>query len=244
MKLVRRPLRVLPALMAGAMLLAAPGVAAAEQGPDVSSWQHTNGTMINWFQVRGAGQQFAMVKATEGLNYVNPYFVQDSLLMRAAGVARGTYHYADPSLPAAAQAAFYSAVVLGQNGPLDLPPVIDFENAAGQSPAQLIAWLHQYLDTVQALTGRQPIIYTYPTFWRNAMANTTQFSNYPLWIASYNGQNNPGPLPGGWTNWTFWQYTDSGRLPGVSGPVDLNSYSGAQGPFAQYAHAGITGSGS
>ena len=41
--------------------------AAAENGPDVSSWQHIDGTAINWFAVRGAGHQFAMLKATEGL---------------------------------------------------------------------------------------------------------------------------------------------------------------------------------
>ena len=44
--------------------------------------------MIDWFAVRAAGHRFAMVKATEGLDYINPYFVPDSLLIRAAGLAR------------------------------------------------------------------------------------------------------------------------------------------------------------
>ena len=111
-----------------------PTAGAAPRGPDVSSWQHVDGRLIDWFAVKRAGCDFAMVKATEGLNYVNPYFVPDSVLMRAAGVARGTYHYARPNLPPEPQAALYAAVVLGQNGPLDLPPVLDLEDAGSLRP--------------------------------------------------------------------------------------------------------------
>src|SRR5690606_21143416 len=100
-----------------------------------------------------------------------------------------------------------------------------------------------YLRTVEALTGRVPIIYTYPNFWRTAMADSNQFHRYPLWIADYRG--NPAPeVPGGWSTWTFWQTTDSGRVPGIHGNTDLNVYSGAQGDLAGSANrSGWTGSG-
>ncbi|GAA2066465.1 hypothetical protein GCM10009722_30980 [Williamsia deligens] len=209
--------------------------AQAETGPDVSSWQHPGNALVDWFAVKRSGQDFAMVKATEGLSYVNPWFVPDSVGMRLADVARGTYHYADPSLPAAPQAALFAAVTLGINGYGDLPPVLDLEKSGGLPPSALIAWTHQYLDTVSALTGRTPIIYTYPAFWRTAMANTTQFTRYPLWIADFTGRSAPGPLPGGWTSWTFWQFTDSALIPGVPGRVDKNVYSRAQGPLGPYA---------
>ncbi|MGW0252289.1 glycoside hydrolase family 25 protein [Nocardia goodfellowii] len=222
-------------LTALAGILTAPPAAAAPQGPDVSSWQHPNKMLIDWFAVRRSGYEFAMVKATEGLNYVNPHFVSDSVLMRMAGVARGTYHYAHPELPPEAQAALYSTVVLGQNGPLDLPPVLDLETTGGLSPDQLIDWTQRYLNTVQAMTGRVPIIYTYPNFWKTAMADTNRFTRYPLWIADYRG--NPEPeVPGGWPAWTFWQTTDSGVIPGIPAPVDLNVYSGTQGDLAHFAN--------
>lgn len=239
----RRRGTIVAAVTAAVVVLTGAGAthAAAVTGPDVSSWQHPGGALINWGAIKAAGQSFAMVKATEGLDYVNPFFVPDVLAMRAAGVATGTYHYADVTLPAAPQAAFFSAMTFGQHGPMDLPPVIDFENAKGQSPAQLKSWLHQYLDAVQSLTGKTPIIYTYQNFWRNQMANTTDFANYPLWIADYNGGTAPGPLPGGWKNWTFWQYTDSAHLPGVQGNVDLNKYNTALGSFADYISSpGVT----
>ncbi len=223
-------------LLAGALVCGLPAVASANpQGPDVSSWQHIDGTGINWHKVRQSGHAFAMVKATEGLNYVNPFFVQDCVVMRVAGVARGAYHYADVRLSPEAQAAYYSTVVLGINGPGDMPPVLDLEDSRGLPPAQLIDWTHRYLNTVQALTGRQPIIYTYPTFWRTAMADTHEFNHYPLWIADYNGKDAPGPLPGGWSHWMFWQYTDNGRIAGIDAPTDINHYSGSGGDIRQLA---------
>ncbi|NLE82545.1 MAG: glycoside hydrolase [Rhodococcus sp.] len=230
--------RIAAVLLACGVAVATPGLAQAEpvRGPDVASWQHPGGAPIDWFAVRSSGHEFGMVKATESLNYINPYFIEDSLAMRVAGMARSAYHYADPTQSPEAQAAFFSTVVLGLNGPSDLPPVLDLEHSGGLAPAQLIDWTHRYLNTVRALTGRQPIIYTYPNFWRTAMANTHEFSHYPLWIADYNGRNAPGPLPGGWTHWTFWQYTSTGRIPGVNAPIDLNVYSGAQGDFNRYAN--------
>jgi len=226
----------LSAITVGSILAATstgPAVA-APSGPDVSSWQHVDGRFIDWFAVKRAGHDFAMVKATEGLNYINPYFVPDSILMRTAGVARGTYHYARPNLAPEPQAALYAAVVLGQNGPMDLPPVLDMENAGGLNPAGLIDWTHRYLNTVQALTGRMPIIYTYPNFWKTAMADTNEFARYPLWIADYRGNDQP-EVPGGWPIWTFWQTTDGASIPGIAGGADVNVYSGAQGDFRSYA---------
>ncbi|WP_280217536.1 glycoside hydrolase family 25 protein [Nocardia neocaledoniensis] len=220
-----------------------PALAHAEpSGPDVSSWQHVDGRMIDWHAVRAAGHQFAMVKATEGLHYVNPYFVPDSILMRTAGVARGTYHFARPELPPEPQAALYAATVLGQNGPLDLPPVLDLETSGGLAPADLINWTERYLATVRALTGRTAIIYTYPHFWKTAMADTSLFTHHPLWIADYSG--NPEPdVPGNWPTWTFWQTTDRGSVPGIGGATDVNRFNATHTDFARFANmSGLFGS--
>ena len=238
---VRRTFVVLPAVAAAGILATSTVVTAEPTGPDVSSWQHVDGRMIDWVAVKASGNNFAMLKATEGLNYVNPFFVPDSVLMRAAGVARGTYHYAHPDLPPEPQAALYAAAVLGQNGPLDMPPVLDLETSGGLPPAGLVDWTHRYLNTVQSLTGRVPVVYTYPKFWRTAMGDSNEFTGYPLWIADYRGNDAP-EVPGGWPTWTFWQTTDSGQVPGIGGASDVNVYSGAQGDFAQFANMPPTGS--
>ncbi|MGW0043264.1 glycoside hydrolase family 25 protein [Rhodococcus sp. NPDC003348] len=234
---IRNVIRFASLLLAGALALGAPALAAAGpvKGPDVASWQHPGGSGIDWFAVRASGHDFAMVKATESLSYVNPYFVQDGIGMRAAGIARGAYHYADPSQSPEAQAAFFAstAAPIVSGG---LPPVLDLEATGGLPPAALADWTRRYLNSVQALTHKQPIIYTYPNFWRTAMANTTEFSNYPLWIADYNGKSQPGPLPGGWTRWTFWQYTSTARIPGVNADIDLNIYGGGLGDLGGFSN--------
>lgn len=217
------------ALTAAALSLAGVSAVHADAGPDVSSWQGGN---INWNAVRDAGNQFAIIKATEGLDYVNPFFVQSSIGVKAAGMFRGTYHYADVRQPAAAQATKYALLTLGNGLPGDLPPVIDFEESKGLGRQDLINWLHEFLNTAQAITGKQPMIYTYPNFWRTAMGNTTEFNMYPLWIADYNGGQGPSlPLPGGWGSWAFWQYTASANIPGIGGGVDRNFYGGVAGPL-------------
>ena len=60
------------------------------------------------------------------------------------------------------------------------------------------------------------------SFW-NALA-TDAFSTYPLWIAEY-GVDQP-KMPEGWTQWHFWQYSDSGQVNGVAGNVDLDVFNG------------------
>ena len=212
------------------------GSAAQVAGPDVASWQHPGGAPVDWNAVRGSGHEFAIVKATEGLDYVNPFQVQDSIGIKTAGMVRGTYHYADVTQPAAAQAQFYALNTLANRLPGDLPPVIDFEDAKGRSTPELVGWLREFLATSEALSGRRPIIYTYPNFWRSAMGNSCEFSSYPLWIADYNGGIGPSqPLPGCWGQWAFWQYTSAARIPGIPGAVDRNYYGGVAGPLAGMA---------
>lgn len=38
---------------------------------------------------------------------------------------------------------------------------------------------------MERLTGRPPIVYSYPYFWQTAMANTSALTGYRLWLASY-----------------------------------------------------------
>ena len=144
-------------------------------------------------------------------------------------MVRGAYHFARPSLPAAAsasdQAHFFISTIGNTRERGDLAPALDLEVNGGLSPSDLITWTQAFVSTVQSLTGRVPIIYSYPSFWRNSMANTTAFTAYPLWLADYTGTSSPNyPLPGGWQAYTFWQYTSSGSVPGIQGNVDVSKY--------------------
>jgi GH25 family lysozyme M1 (1,4-beta-N-acetylmuramidase) len=236
-----RPVRAAAAVITAVVLLA--GAASAEvTGPDVSRWQHPSGAGIDWSAVRGSGHDFTFIKATEGASYTNAYFSADWSAAGRAGLYRGAYHFARPSTgSAAAQARYFAATIGDQSRPQTLPPTLDLEESGGLSPAALVSWTRTFLTTVQQLTGRTPIIYTYPYFWRTAMGGTTAFTTYPLWIASYSS----APPTLGWPKWTFWQYTASGTVRGVpgTGAVDVNRFNGSMADLAALAQSAAAAGG-
>lgn len=231
-------------LVAGPSVEPAAAQAATVEGIDVASFQHPGGAAIDWNAVAASGVRFAIIKATEGpggctgSTYANPWFRGDFTAAGNAGLYRGAYHFARPQLPlstAADQAAQFVAVAGSLRGGRDLPPVLDLEESCGLSPTDLAAWTRTWLSEVARLTGRVPIIYSGPYFWRTAMADTTWFSvnGYRLWLASYAAS--PGALPGGWSAYTMWQYTSTASVPGIVGNVDKNRLGGDESLLARLA---------
>jgi GH25 family lysozyme M1 (1,4-beta-N-acetylmuramidase) len=197
------------------------------KGVDISSWQHLNGATIDWNAVKAAGNAFAVIKATEATTYVNPQFAADKAAAEAAGLVVGAYHYARPALPistAIDQANYFLAHAGNVRAVGQLAPVLDLEQTGGLNPAQLTTWTQTFLRTVEAQTGRTPILYTYRSFWTDKIANTQAFTKYPLWFALYNDNADPGPLPGGWPSWLIWQYDSGGAVNGITGRVDVNAF--------------------
>jgi GH25 family lysozyme M1 (1,4-beta-N-acetylmuramidase) len=232
--------KLVAATAALATLLGA-GIAHADPtGIDVSRWQH--GTSIKWEKVRADGVTFAFIKATEGSNYVNEFFAGDWAGTRRNGIYRGAYHFARPSAGSAARQARYFVSHAGTFGVAgDLPPVLDLESDGGLGVTALKRWTRTWLTTVRELTGRTPIIYTGPSFWESQMGNTTAFRSYPLWIAHYSTSS--PRVPGGWSRWTFWQKSQTGRVDGISGAVDINRFNGTRQQLATLAQAKLSDGG-
>jgi GH25 family lysozyme M1 (1,4-beta-N-acetylmuramidase) len=225
----RAPRRLLAAGVLAALLVPTLSAGAEVLGPDVSSYQHPTGPNdISWSTTKVSGASFAFVKATEGTTYTNPYFAADFAAIKRAGLIRGAYHFARPTsstTTAVAQAAKFVKVAgrMGLAG--DLPPVLDLEVNNNVSPAALIRWTGAYLSEIKRLTGREAIIYTGPYFWKTKMANSTAFTNHPLWAASYTTSKTL-TLFGGWGFYTFWQYTSSATMRGLPGKVDMSRFNG------------------
>ncbi|MCW2601371.1 MAG: hypothetical protein JWM02_3200 [Frankiales bacterium] len=216
----QRPLVLLTLLLVGALLVPSADAAGTPTGPDVSMFQHDTGKPIDWGAVTRSGQRFTFMKATEGSGWVDPWFAREWAAAARAGMVRGAYHYADPSQPADAQAAFVVRTVGSTREKGNLGIALDLESTGGLSPRRLVAWAHAFLDGVERRTGRVPTLYSYPYFWQHAMAGDRSFGVYPLWLARYSAAR-PAPLPG-WTQWTFWQHSSTSRLPGIPGYVDHN----------------------
>ena len=63
-------------------------------------------------------------------------------------------------------------------------------------------------------------------FYTNAYSAASiweaELTRYPLWIADY-GPSEPASI-GRWRSWVGFQYADNGRVPGISGNVDLDRF--------------------
>jgi GH25 family lysozyme M1 (1,4-beta-N-acetylmuramidase) len=221
--------------LAVAVVLGSATAASALTGIDVSRWQHN--PTVNWTKVKADNVSFTFIKATEAANYVNPYFTSDWTNAKNAGVYRGAYHFARPSVGTATKQAEYFVAHAGRfQAAGDLPPVLDLESSGGLGVAKLRNWTANWLQTVKAMTGRTPIIYTGPSFWETAMGNSTAFHAYPLWIAHYTSTQ--PRVPGGWPRWTFWQQSSTGHVSGITGAVDIDRFYGSRAQLAALAQAG------
>ena len=227
------------ALVATVTVTGAGMASAAVIGPDVSSNNHGNGSTLDWGAMHHIGQaSFVFIKATEGGGYTNPAFASDFAAAGQNGLARGAYHFARPSggtqaeisVNAVAEASQFGHAVGTLAGPGNLPPVLDLEDAGTLNSDQLSLWTHIWLDQATKLTGRTPILYTNPGFWKQSMGNSGSFTSYPLWLAHYKV---PTPeLVGGWKTFAFWQFTDSARIAGASSSLDMSLFNGSAADLA------------
>jgi GH25 family lysozyme M1 (1,4-beta-N-acetylmuramidase) len=211
--------------------LSAPPVPAATSstlaGIDVSHWQGT----IDWAKVSGAGMRFAMIKATDGRTYVDPQYATNHAQAKAAGLRTTAYHFAEPDASAGdAVAEADHLVAIAGLGDGDMIPALDLEKTGGLGTTALQSWVASWLSEVTARLGVRPMIYTSPNFWKTYMGDTRSFADAgytTLWIAHW-GVTSPTVPASNWGGhgWTFWQYSDCGSVPGISGCVDLDRYNG------------------
>lgn len=212
-------------------------------GIDVSYWN----SGIDWPKVRAAGQRFVFAKASEGDYYADPTFDDNWRGAKAAGLLRGAYHFFRGNVDPKKQANKFIDYVKSMNDDGELPPVLDLETSDGQTKEKLIARAKTWLDLVEAAFNRKPIIYSGQYFLQDNFSEPgggppLWAKDYPLWLAQYPNQYSPGmqpTLPRGWFKWTFWQYSEKGRVNGINANVDLNLFNGSLEQFYQFAGSEI-----
>ncbi len=192
------------------------------EGIDVSHWQGN----IDWVQVAAAGKSFAIVKATEGVGYKDDKYDRNKAGAMGNGLKFGAYHFARPENDPIREADWFIDNSDYEHGMLI--PTLDLERTGGRGPNGLTNWTKAWLARVNERLGVKPMIYMSPHFWQTNLNNTRWFADNGyevLWIAHWHVAN-PSPPADNWggKGWTFWQYTSDGRVPGISGRVDLNRY--------------------
>jgi lysozyme len=195
-------------------------------GIDVSSYQGN----VDFARVAAAGNGFVFLRLSSGQN-VDTKFQANWQAAKAAGLVRGAYQYFWPGRDPDAQVDVMVQTLKAAGYTRDdLPPVLDLETLDGQPVAAVVAYAQHWLRRVEDELHVRPLVYT-----ANFMSNVTQtyFSSYPLWVANY-GVTCP-LMPTGWTKWVFWQSSDSGRVDGVVGNVDLDTFDGTMADLLAFA---------
>ncbi|KAK7574081.1 hypothetical protein V9T40_011272 [Parthenolecanium corni] len=193
------------------------------EGIDISHYQGN----IDWnvCTPENTGKKFIIHKATEGATYQDPQFIKNWRAMKANGFQVGAYHFlrfgsSEPKAQVDNFIKMLQQVEWDQNTILAL----DLEEVPGSDYSLVASSTEFCAKLIQSITGSYPYIYTRQNFWDAHVSKTLDIvTKCPLWIARWRDKPpSPKELPNGWTKWEIWQYSSEGKVPGITGNVDLN----------------------
>jgi lysozyme len=144
---------------------------------------------------------------------------------------RGAYQSLRPGDDAVEQADLLLSRI-GTLAPGDLPPALHVEVTDGESPATIGQAVEAWAEAVEGATGRRPFIYTNASFW-NSSVSASGSSQYPLWVAHLDVACPNTPAL--WSDWSLWQYSASGAVPGIVGLVDRDVFNGSSTELEELA---------
>lgn len=204
----------------------------AYKGIDVSSH---NGN-INWSQVRNS-VDFVIFRMGYSTT-TDKKFVEYYKGAKAAGLAMGGYWFSYALNVTQALAEADACINLLKQYPLNLPVYYDFEDDTQRWAKQngIIYTKELRTSIVQAFCSRlkskgyQVGVYFNENYLYN-FVNWSTLKKWPLWLAkwvNYSGSRLTGytvdanQVATKWGTADCWQFSDSGKINGISGTVDLN----------------------
>ena len=194
-------------------------------GVDVSAFQGD----IDWEAVKASGIDFAMIRLGyrgygQAGRLVEDEFAQKNLKEATeAGIPIGVYFFSQAlSIDEVNDEIIFMLEILGDYR-LDMPIVLDWEIPGVENPRTknmdartLTDCMLHFCQTMEEL-GFQPMVY-FNWYQSEHLLYLTELEDYPFWLALYQDRMvYPWKIE-------MWQYTDSGRVPGINGNVDINVY--------------------
>ncbi|MCG6151128.1 GH25 family lysozyme [Leptospira bandrabouensis] len=189
------------------------------RGIDVSNHQGK----IEWNQVPKKQISFVYIKATEGGDFKDKSFSYNWNEAKKVGFKVGAYHFFTLCKPGAEQAEnFIQSVPLEMDS---LPPVVDLEFVGNCKDRPKIENVQNeisiFLNKVDTYYKTKAILYLTNEFIEKYLGD--QLFNHPIWIRNiFLHPNTFSSL-----DWMIWQYKNTARIDGISGPVDLNVLNGS-----------------
>lgn len=183
------------------------------KGIDIS----THNGSIDFNAVKNSGVEVVIIKATEGVDFVDSYVNQHYAGASSVGLNIGFYHFMSEKTDPRRQAEdFYNCI---KDKSYNVLPCLDIEvNNYGRSAAQITDRCLEFINRFKELSGQDVMIYTGGYFGRDNL--DSRIKCYPGWIAHYGVSS---PMETGFRV-VGHQYTETGRVNGVNGNVDMNNF--------------------
>ena len=192
-------------------------------GVDVSAFQKD----IDWQKVKDSGIRFAMLRlgyrGYESGKLVEDEYIQQNLKQtKEVGMPIGAYFFSQAlTIKEVDEEIEFMLKVLGDYE-LHMPIVLDWEiptpdARTAQMDARTLTALQEYFCETMTEMGYTPMVY-FNWHQSNTLLYLNELEDYPFWLALY-GSRMTYPY-----HVEMWQYTDSGKVPGIRGGVDLNIY--------------------
>lgn len=201
----------------GASLALEPSSNEIYHGIDISQWQEN----IDFTAVKEDGIEIVYIKASQGNDYIDPYFERNYQNAKENGLKIGFYHFltARTTEEAKDQADFFASVISHKQ--IDCRLAMDFEVFGNLTRSEINEISKAFLEQVEEKTKKEMVIYSDASNARNIFDQELA-EKYPIWIAEY-GVRNPSNNDK-WKNWVGFQYADNGRIRGINGYVDRDYY--------------------
>ena len=187
------------------------------RGIDVSHWQGNP----DFKRVKAAGINFVIVKATEGVNYIDPRFKANVQAAITAGLPVGAYHFLRTGDFTAQVHDFLAAI---KPYKITWPAAVDVEHTELTSLGRdkLTDMVIDFCKQVRA-AGYKPMVYSNYNWLYTAKyldVDRIRAAGIPIWLAWYSNATPQSTNRSGICD--MWQYCSDGRVDGISGKVDCN----------------------
>ncbi len=190
------------------------------KGIDVSAHQGR----IDWEKVKNGGVQFAILRLGIGSNMSSQddvYFEANVQGCESVGLPWGAYLYSYALNLEDARSEVQHALRLLNGKRPEYPVFFDMEDADGYKAKHGMPNNQGLVDICKTfLLGIEEAGYYASLYaslsWLNNQLNSSELDRFDKWVAQWNTSCSYKKPYG------IWQYTDSGKVDGISGNVDMN----------------------
>ena len=201
-------------------------------GIDVSTFQKG----IDWQQVKAAGVEFVIIRLGHRGTNIGVLYEDDDAQAHyqgaiAAGLKVGGYFYSQAITPAEAKEEAELCLQIVEGWQVEMPIVFDWEHidadcrTINMDPRTFTDCAKAFCQTIENAGYKSMIYFNQRQAMTEPMEGWSvndryyleELTDYGFWLAMYADMTFP-------TRIDMWQYTNTGRVPGINGNVDINLY--------------------